>query len=183
MRIGDYQRDWDRFPAKPTYEAVNPPRSALFAPLIATGDVIGVIAVQSDDPDAFTDEDLRLLNVLANQASGAIRNAQLFEQTRESARQLRLINEVSRQITAVQPMPDLQRQIVTSLHDTFQFYAVSIFLYDVISHTVKMGASSHDEFAARTLSLLPGQGMIGWTYANAHTRYAPNVAADRVLSG
>ena len=53
VRVGDYQRDWESLPAKPTYEAVDPPRSALFAPLIATGDVIGVIAVQSDEPDAF----------------------------------------------------------------------------------------------------------------------------------
>jgi len=178
LRVGDYTRDWESLPAKPTYEAVNPPRSALFAPLVATGHVIGVIAVQSDEADAFTDEDLRLLNVLANQAAGALRNAQLFEQTRDRADQLRLINEISRQITAIQPMPDLLRQIVTAIRDSFHFYAVSILLYDPITNLVKLGASSHEEFAARNLSLLPGQGMIGWTYANARTRNAPDVAAD-----
>jgi GAF domain-containing protein len=67
--IGDYQRDWDTLPAKPTYDSPTPPRSALFAPLIATGEVIGVITVQSDEPDAFNAENLRMLNVLANQAS------------------------------------------------------------------------------------------------------------------
>ncbi len=178
LKVGDYTRDWDTLPAKPTYDAVNPPRAALFAPLVATGDVIGVIAVQSDEADVFNDEDLRLLNVLANQASGAIRNAQLFEQTRERARQLRLINEISRQITAIQPMPDLLRQIVTSIHDTFLFYAVNIFQYDAITNTVRLGASSHDEFGARKLVLVPGQGMVGWTYANAKTLNAPDVTTD-----
>ncbi len=178
LLVGDYQRDWDSLPAKPTYNSVNPPRSAVFAPLIATGDVIGVITVQSDEPDAFSDENFRLLNVLANQAAGAIRNAQLFEQTRERARQLRLINEVSRQITAIQPVTDLLRQAVNAIHDAFGFYAVSIFLYDAASHAVKMGASSHEEFEARKLSLLPGQGMVGWAYANARTLNAPDVAAD-----
>ena len=72
-----------------------------------------MIAVQSERPNDFTDEDMRLLTLLANQASAAIRNAQIFEATQERARQLRLINDVSRQVTAVQPLPDLFRQIVT----------------------------------------------------------------------
>lgn len=178
LRVGDYQRDWDSLPAKPSYDAINPPRSGVFAPLIATGDVIGVITVQSDEPDAFSEENFRLLNVLANQAAGALRNAQLFEQAKDRARQLRLINEISRQITAIQPVNDVLRQAVNAIHDTFGYYAVSIFLYDATSHTVRMGASSHEEFEARKLSLLPGQGMVGWVYANARTLNAPDVAAD-----
>ena len=43
--------------------------------LIAAGNVIGVIAAQSATPRAFSQEDLRRLTVLANQASGAIYNA------------------------------------------------------------------------------------------------------------
>ncbi|MCC7208441.1 MAG: GAF domain-containing protein, partial [Anaerolineae bacterium] len=73
IRIADFRKEWDSLPARPSYDSVNPPRSALFAPLIAGGEVLGLIAVQSEEPNAFSDEDLRLLTVLANQAAGAIR--------------------------------------------------------------------------------------------------------------
>jgi len=79
LRVGDSQREWDTLPAKPTYDAANPPRSAVFTPLIAGGEVIGVLTINSDTPDAFSEESFRLLSVLASQAAGAIRNAQLYE--------------------------------------------------------------------------------------------------------
>ena len=178
LRIGDYSRDWDLLPARPSYDSTNPPRSALFAPLIAAGDVIGVIAVQSDQPDFFTDEDMRLLTVLANQVAGALRNAQLFEQTRDRARQLRLINDISRQITAIQPIPDLLRQIVRLVDEAFHFYAVSVFLHDPVTNLVNMGASSHAEFEARRISVMPGQGLIGVAYGEARSLSIPDVSAE-----
>jgi GAF domain-containing protein len=111
LLVRDFEQEWDTLPARPSYHTGNPSRSAVFVPLIAGGTALGVIAVQSDQPGRFTEEDRRLLTLLANQASGAIRNAQTFEATQERARQLRLINDVTRQIVAIQPLPDLFRQI------------------------------------------------------------------------
>ena len=178
LLIGDYERDWDLLPAKPTYESQDPPRSALFAPLIATGDVIGVIAVQSDTPDAFNAENLRMLTVLANQAAGAIRNAQLFEQTRERARQLRLINQITQEITAVQPVPDLLHQSVNTIQRAFEFYVVNLFIYDPVSNLVRLGASSSPAYEALHLSLMPGQGMTGTAFSTRQIINAPDVTKN-----
>jgi len=178
ISVGDYLRDWEKLPARPSYDSINPPRSSVFAPLIAGGDVIGVIAVHSDVPDTFTEESLRLLNVLASQAAGAIRNAQLFEQERRRADQLRVIGEVVRQITAVQPMPDLFRQIVTLVHSTFHYYAVLILTPDELTDEIKLRASSHAELDSRSLIVKPGEGLIGWAYAHAQTVYSPDVEND-----
>jgi hypothetical protein len=49
MLVGDYEAEWERLPARPSYQSEHPARSSLFAPLIAGGETIGVIAVQSDD--------------------------------------------------------------------------------------------------------------------------------------
>ena len=178
IRVGDYQREWDRLPARPSYDSVNPPRAALFAPLIAGGEAIGVIAVQSDEPDSFSDEDLRLLTVLANLAAGAIRNAQLYAQAQDRASQLRVISEVSRQITVVQPLPSLFRQIVTQVHDTFHYYAVNIYTYDEARGEVRLRASSNEEFDRRSLVLKPGEGLVGWAYLNARLVNVPDVTHD-----
>ncbi len=43
--------------------------------------VIGALDVQSEKPNAFTDEDIEILQIMADQVTTAIQNARLFEQT------------------------------------------------------------------------------------------------------
>src|SRR5260221_7755067 len=178
LRVSDFQREWDRLPAKPTYESPNPPRSAVFVPLIAAGDVLGVLAVYSDRANTFSEDAFHLLTVLSSQAAGAIRNAQLYEQTRQRADQLRLISEVTRQITAVQPLPNLFKQIVTLIHDTFSYYAVNIFTCDDQTNIAKLRASSHQEFDRRNVNVARGEGLVGLAWKDARTVNSPDVTRD-----
>ena len=53
-------------------------------PLRSGGQVVGVLDVQSDRPEAFTEEDISVLSILADQVSLAIDNVRLFETTRRS---------------------------------------------------------------------------------------------------
>jgi signal transduction histidine kinase len=60
-------------------------RSELSVPLKVKGEVIGVLDVQSDGPDAFDKSDLLVLQSLAHQAAVAIENARLYDQARRVA--------------------------------------------------------------------------------------------------
>ncbi len=55
--------------------------SEMALPLIVRGTVIGVIDMQSKQPGAFTQEDIDILSILADQVAIAIENARLFQQT------------------------------------------------------------------------------------------------------
>lgn len=179
--VNDFQREWDMLPAKPRYyDEHNPARSAIFAPLTGGGgDVIGVIAAQSQVPRAFTQEDMRRLAVLASQAAGAIRNAQLYEEANTQATRLRLIFKVSRQITAIQPLPDLFQQIVNLIQQTFGYYAVNIFTFDSSTEELVLGATSASNPSFRNIRLKMGQGIVGWTAENAKTTYVRDVSQDK----
>lgn len=60
--------------------------SVLSVPLISDeNEMIGVISLYHERGRAFTSDDLRLLTMVAHQAAVAIRNARVFEETRESA--------------------------------------------------------------------------------------------------
>jgi GAF domain-containing protein len=59
-------------------------RSELALPLRARGEIIGVLDVQSIEPRAFSEEDVAVLQALADQVAVAISNARLFEQVQES---------------------------------------------------------------------------------------------------
>ena len=60
-------------------------RSEVTLPLRVRGQVIGVLDVQSTEAGAFTQEDVTVLQSLADQVATAISNARLFQQVAESA--------------------------------------------------------------------------------------------------
>ena len=59
-------------------------RSEMALPLKIGETIVGALDVQSKSPSAFTEEDTRVLSLLADQVSMAIENARLFDQTRRS---------------------------------------------------------------------------------------------------
>jgi GAF domain-containing protein len=57
-------------------------RSEIALPLRAGEEVIGALDVQSTEPNAFEEEDVRILDTLADQVSIAIQNARQYDQAR-----------------------------------------------------------------------------------------------------
>jgi two-component system, cell cycle sensor histidine kinase and response regulator CckA len=64
------------------------PMSGLYVPLITGDKVVGTLNVQHYEVDAFSEIDLTLLAILANQAAAAIQNAQLYQQVQNQAVQI-----------------------------------------------------------------------------------------------
>ena len=59
--------------------------SEIALPLKVAGRTFGALDLQSTQPNAFNDEDIQTLSVLANQVAIAIQNARSFEQSRQAA--------------------------------------------------------------------------------------------------
>ncbi len=176
LLVSDYTVEGRTLPARPGVDADNLPRSALYVPLIAGSTTIGLVAIESYQARRFTEEHLRLLTGLANLAASAIRNAQLYENAGYRAEQLNLIGQVLAQVSAFQPLPDLFRQIVTLIKNTFGYYAVGIFISE--GDELRVGASTSDLQAASLPPLGLGQGMVGWAARTGKTALANNVAQD-----
>jgi transcriptional regulator with GAF, ATPase, and Fis domain len=67
-------------------------------PLRARGEIVGALDVQSREPAAFSEEDMAVLQTLADQIAVAISNARLFQQAQESLEaERRAYGELSRQ--------------------------------------------------------------------------------------
>jgi PAS domain S-box-containing protein len=66
-------------------------RSALCVPFLYNGDVLAVLTMLYPEPNHFNDYHLRLMTIVANQATVAVRNAQLFNQMRQQQQQLETI--------------------------------------------------------------------------------------------
>ncbi len=177
LLVRDFSREMDELPAQPSYQAEESARSGIFVPLLAGGEVIGVIGIQSMMPAVFGEDDLRMLNLIASQAAAALRNAQYYREARTRSTRLRLIGRVTEQISAIQPLPDLFRQIVDLIQEVFGYYVLSIFIVDDegvprIQATAPIGLERRDP------DYTQNKGLIRWAALHGETAHAPDVSKD-----
>jgi GAF domain-containing protein len=78
-------------------------RSEMALPLKIGEEVIGVLDVQSVEPAAFTDEDVAILQTMADQVALAIENARLLEESRQALEELRSVYGEQLRQTWAQP--------------------------------------------------------------------------------
>jgi PAS domain S-box-containing protein len=88
-------------------------QSGLYMPLMIGKFVIGVISVESEEPDAFSEEDERLLATFATQAAVAFENARLYQSVRQE------LNERKRVEVALRSSETYYRDLADSITDVF----------------------------------------------------------------
>lgn len=117
-----------------TQRFVNPhlpdTQSEMALPLISRGRVIGAMTIQSTQPGAFTEEDISVLQTMADQVANALQNANLFDQTQARAQELVILNEMSRVLTDLREVDQIIESVFTytsQLMDTAIFFMA---LYD-----------------------------------------------------
>lgn len=161
LLVRDFMQEMDSLPAKPHYVSENPPRSAVFVPLVAGERVIGTMTIQSFRPAAYTQDHVRTLSLMANQAAAAIANARLFEQERMRARQLALVRQVSRQVAALTELNVLFRQVVHLIQETFGYYHVGIFTLEPGTGMIVFQAGTDPAIPLKDFCCRMGEGIIG----------------------
>ncbi len=96
-------------------------RSFLGVPLMARGEVLGVLSVQSAEPNAYSEAELELLTTIATQASIAIQNARAYERLVETAEELREIDRLKTQFLA-----NMSHELRTPLNSIIGFSRVML---------------------------------------------------------
>ncbi len=117
--VHDFQVEMDALPFRPTYHSVQPPRSAVFLPLLVADSIIGLISIQSPEPGAFTEDDVRVLTILANQSASALNNARLYRRGQRRLNDLAAIAEVGRKINSILDVDELLGQVVDLIQTHF----------------------------------------------------------------
>ncbi|MBI3912920.1 MAG: GAF domain-containing protein [Chloroflexi bacterium] len=126
LRVDDLEKERNQLPVRPRHET-RPARSWLGVPMLIQDRVIGVLSVQSFKPNAFSASDERFLLAVGQQAALALENARLFATAAQRARELELLNEISRAISASLDLTDIFGKTVRGLADAFGYSHVSIY--------------------------------------------------------
>ena len=120
--------DDPRWLRRPLEQGDGDSRSAMSAPLEARNRIVGVITLVHPQPGHFTEEDMTLLQAIADQASIAVENARLFQAEREGRSFASTLQEVARIMnSALEPslvFPGVLEQLERVIH----YDSASIFL-------------------------------------------------------
>ncbi|MGQ9710549.1 MAG: GAF domain-containing protein [Anaerolineae bacterium] len=99
-------------------------RAELAVPIEVKGRVVGVLDVQSDRPNAFTQSDVLLITSLASQAGVALENARLFAETEAMARRRALINEVLQVAATTMDPHELLRRAAAAISRQLEMHTI-----------------------------------------------------------
>jgi len=105
-------------------------RSEMCLPLIVRDEVIGVLDLESDKPDHFTDDMIGLLALFAGQSAVAIENSRLYTAERRRMRQIEFVNLIARSSNNTANREQLLTTLCDILSDTFDGPQVAILLRD-----------------------------------------------------
>ncbi|GAB4477314.1 MAG: hypothetical protein Kow00124_20390 [Anaerolineae bacterium] len=107
------------------------PASFLAVPITAGRRVLGVLGLRNyETPNAYSDDDRRLLEAIAAQAGTALQNAKLFETTRARSRELEALYSASKAISASLSRLNVLRAVSTSLIQVLEPDSCTAFLLD-----------------------------------------------------
>ncbi len=105
-------------------------RSAISAPLIYEGQVVGAISTQSYRPGAYRDEDLELLQGIADLAAVAINNAWHVTELDSRRREAERIEEIGRAITRSLDAKEVLSTVIDAVLELLQADASSVWLLE-----------------------------------------------------
>jgi signal transduction histidine kinase/CheY-like chemotaxis protein len=115
-------------------------RSEMAIPLVAKGKVLGALDVQSNQPGAFTDADLRVLSILADQMAVAIENASLFELSQQRSEEMGFLFTVAAEATTANQFDMMLQRISELLLHQLNATIVIPYLFNESQQALKLGA-------------------------------------------
>jgi signal transduction histidine kinase len=155
-------------------------QSELTVPITVKGKMIGVLDVQSQHLDDFDQNDLELMQAIANQTGIAIENARLFAVTQRRAEQFRVLMDVSHHITSILDIDVLLKQLVQLIQRTFNYYHIEIGMIEGDEIVFHVGAGAlwdGPNFRAIPTRLKVGsEGITGKVAATGKPLFAPDVS-------
>lgn len=172
LRANDLAKSSD-LPATP-HHVTRPARSWLGVPLLLKDNIMGLVSAQSFAPNAFTLEDERFLIAVAQHVTLALENARLFGETERRTRELTLINEISRALSASLELDVIIDRTVNALSDQLGYRYVAILELDGTMLNVK-AQSGYSNLAA---SYRTSAGIVGRVARTGRPAFVTSPSTD-----
>lgn len=164
VRVGDVRID-------PRYRAGLPEaRSNMAVPLVVGRQVAGVINVESERKNAFTEEHEKMLTVLGAQAALAILAFRTQQDLRGRVAQLEALHRISRLASEAGSLGVTLNQMLEIAQEVVPDAHCAILLLDEETEVLRLAAGQGYQAAARYLEIPVGRGVTGRCAASRQTQ-------------
>ena len=126
-------------------------KAEMALPMIVGNAVIGVLDIQDNKPDAFSEEQRQIKQVMANQIGSAVENARAFTQVQEAqqettrrASELQIVAQVSAEATTNLNIDLLLQDVADLTKERFNRYHAQIYLFDEEARALVLAAGAGD---------------------------------------
>ena len=159
--------------------------SMAFVPIIRGEELLGILTICSYEAgQEFSDHDLKLLKGITDQASQAISNTQLYEETRKRAAQLALLYDAGLALNSMlEPIQQLELLFQMAM-GAINAEQVAFFRYitqtDELELELSNGLSEDFKIALQNIkpSAWDERKPVGWVAANRVPLNLPDISAD-----
>ncbi|MCB0153835.1 MAG: GAF domain-containing protein [Anaerolineae bacterium] len=133
--IADVRQEYPDTFVSPPHENI---RSWMGLPLTYGTNILGLISLDSNEVDFFTQEDAQVVLAFANQVAVAMQNARLFEEAKNQVRQLAALTDVAQALNRALDLNEVLNLVLDAVFELIGRTQGSIWLIDEKSRTLQI---------------------------------------------
>lgn len=167
--------------ADPRYvsRGIRTTKSELAIPILFRGDLIGVLDIQSDAKDAFTRNEVTLLEMLTDILATAIVNARTFTESKEREHALTVLDRISKQISFRQEPGVILDQVARDAASLLKGEKAMVGLREDMTNRLIWAASYNvDRSLLERLEFSAAKGVTGRAMSRLKAEVVNDYAAD-----
>ncbi|MFT3895508.1 MAG: GAF domain-containing protein [Anaerolineales bacterium] len=179
IRLGDVTKD------TAFIEIASGIRSELCVPILVSKRVIGVVNIESHLPDAFSENDERLIETVASSLGTALERLRLFKEEQQRSKELDTLYQTTKLLTQSLEPHVIAENLITIIEQflAYEYCAVEV-LDDVKQQVIPLAVSRKGmdpESYQKNLQprlFQPNVGIIGWVIQNGKPARSNDVSQD-----
>lgn len=156
--------------------------SLIALPLGRSGEAWGVLNLAAAEPQAFGEDTVPILEMLANQAAAAVEHSRSYTALMAERRRLGLLYEVAREVSSSLEVPEILARTVAWVTSALDAHSAYLFLLEPETRRLHLRAASGlrlpVEVLDRHLNLHLGEGLTGWVVEFGEPALVPDVSLD-----
>ena len=153
-------------------------KSAICVPLMAREKVVGVLTLVHPKPNAFSTEQLDLMQAIADQAGIAVLNARLYTESQRQARVMTALAEGAAAMNVSLRIEDLYQRILIQTMQALQVETVALGIVDG-EHLVFRAAAGQNAGNILGRKIPLGEGIVGTAARDGRGIVVPDVSLDK----
>jgi GAF domain-containing protein/CheY-like chemotaxis protein len=153
-------------------------RGVLAVPFRVRGEMLGVLALGDSEPRRFSAGEIALLETFADQAALALHNAQLLQQAKARQTQLEALLDITRELSAIQPVESLIESIAATCGRLLGAGSVVFRLLQGDELVMTTGNAADGSEIMRKPRLKIGESVSGLVAATGEPLIVSDISAD-----